>query len=255
MTAPDVSVVIPAYNAADVIARAVRSVLDQEVQDLEVLVVDDASTDDTAAVVTSLAADDPRVRLVRMEHNSGRPAHPRNRGLVEARGTVVALLDADDHWLPGKLTAQVDAMRRSDAAISATGYEVRSPLGERIGAFLPPADAGYRQALRQNPIGCSTAVIDRALVGAVQFPLCGHEDYALWLDLLRRGHRVLGVREVLAVYQDTPGSASSSRRRNAGFLYRIYRDRLGYSVPTSTALTAQYAALATLRYRSTAAAP
>ena len=110
MGAPTVSVIVPAYNAAGTVPEAVRSVLAQTLSDVEVLVVDDGSEDDTAAVVTRVAEGDGRVRLVR-QPNRG-VAAARNAALAEARGVYVAPLDADDVWYPHKLAAQVARMER-----------------------------------------------------------------------------------------------------------------------------------------------
>lgn len=96
------SVIVPAYNAENTLQQAVGSALQQTGIRLEVLVIDDASTDGTAAVAEALAARDPRVRLLRQPMNRG-PAAARNRGLVDALGTWVALLDADDEFAPGRL--------------------------------------------------------------------------------------------------------------------------------------------------------
>ncbi|MFM2042659.1 MAG: hypothetical protein RLY86_1235 [Pseudomonadota bacterium] len=111
---PLVSVIIPAWRAEDHIAAAVRSALDQSLDDLEVLVVDDASPDRTAAVVERLALLDPRVRLVRGGWNRG-PAGARNLGLAAARGAWIALLDADDAYEPGRLETLVNFARVADA--------------------------------------------------------------------------------------------------------------------------------------------
>lgn len=100
--APMVSVILPVYRAEGTLERAVRSVLRQTVPDLEVLVLDDGSTDGTRAVAEALAGQDPRVRVLPSEQNLGVGA-TRNRGLDAARGTWVALLDADDAWLPTRL--------------------------------------------------------------------------------------------------------------------------------------------------------
>src|SRR5581483_11829559 len=90
-----VSVVMPAYNAADTIEAAIASALHQTEQRIEVLVIDDASTDATVGVASRVAAQDRRVRLLRQVVNRG-PAAARNRGMAEARGKWIALLDADD---------------------------------------------------------------------------------------------------------------------------------------------------------------
>ncbi|MFL5906775.1 MAG: glycosyltransferase family 2 protein [Solirubrobacterales bacterium] len=103
---PEVSVVIPTYNSARYLVEAVRSVLAQTFEDLEVIVVDDGSTDDTASVIDGI---DPRVRYVRQE-NSG-VSVARNNGVAESSARYVAFLDADDTWVPEKLTKQVEALR------------------------------------------------------------------------------------------------------------------------------------------------
>ncbi|NJL48403.1 MAG: glycosyltransferase family 2 protein [Leptolyngbyaceae cyanobacterium SM2_5_2] len=97
---PVVSVIIPAYNTEDYIERAVRSVLEQSFQELEVVVVDDASTDRTYEVVKAI--DDPRVKLFKNEKNSGAGA-TRNRAIQESQGEWIAVLDSDDWYAPQRL--------------------------------------------------------------------------------------------------------------------------------------------------------
>jgi glycosyltransferase involved in cell wall biosynthesis len=100
--APQISIILPAYNAAAFIGRAIASAQAQSLADIEIIVIDDASTDDTPRIVQALAAADPRIRYVRMAQNGG-PAASRNRGLDLACGDWVALLDADDRFLPQRL--------------------------------------------------------------------------------------------------------------------------------------------------------
>jgi GT2 family glycosyltransferase len=139
-----VSVVVPAYNRAASVSRAVDSALAQTLTDIEVLVVDDASTDATAEVVG--AYDDPRVRLFQHETNRGGSA-ARNTGIDHARGTYVAFLDSDDEWLPHKLEKQVNCLQsRSDEWVAAyCGFErIRSGqyrrLRERLSAVVSPRE-------------------------------------------------------------------------------------------------------------------
>jgi glycosyltransferase involved in cell wall biosynthesis len=113
--APEVTVVVPAWNAEATIRRAVGSVLRQTLHDLEVVVVDDASTDGTSAAVEAIAAADPRVRLIRLDRNGG-PSVARNAGIAAARGTWIALLDADDGFDPRRLEGLLRAARRDGAA-------------------------------------------------------------------------------------------------------------------------------------------
>jgi glycosyltransferase involved in cell wall biosynthesis len=104
---PEVSVIIPTYNRARVLGRALDSVCRQTLADMEILVVDDASTDDTESFVESYG--DPRVRYIKCDQNGG-PAAARNVGMVQAKGRYIAFLDSDDEWTPEKLALQVARM-------------------------------------------------------------------------------------------------------------------------------------------------
>jgi len=108
LSEPLVSVVIPVFNGAPFVAKAVASVRAQTVRDVEVLVVDDGSTDGTQAILADLQR---TAGITWFQQDHGGPARSRNRGLAEARGEFVALLDCDDVWLPDKLAAQLDVMR------------------------------------------------------------------------------------------------------------------------------------------------
>jgi glycosyltransferase involved in cell wall biosynthesis len=113
---PSVSVIIPTYNRARCIERAVRSVQNQTFRDFEVLVCDDGSTDATCEVVASSQANDSRIRLLRLAVNQGAGA-ARNRGMREARGEYIAFLDSDDEWLPEKLARQIERLDREPPSI------------------------------------------------------------------------------------------------------------------------------------------
>jgi len=106
-----VSVVIPYYNAADTLELALKSIAEQTYSALETIVIDDASTEEQATAAASIIAGFMAARLVRLERNSG-PSAARNRGIDEARGEFVALLDADDRWLPQKLEKCLQLMQR-----------------------------------------------------------------------------------------------------------------------------------------------
>lgn len=114
---PTVSVCVPAFNAADFIEDALLSALGQSLQAIEVIVVDDGSTDGTAEIVEAVAQRDPRVRLIRQE-NAG-VAAARNTAIAHARGTFLAPLDADDLWYPAKLSAQVARMEQGGLEMGA----------------------------------------------------------------------------------------------------------------------------------------
>lgn len=153
---PKVSVVIPAYNREATVGRAIESALSQTLADLEVIVVDDASTDGTARAVESVT--DPRVRLLRHETNR-RAGAARNTGIAAARGAYVAFLDSDDEWLPGKLERQLAYMEANpEAPASCTGF-----LLVDGGEAFPrvPALRTYRRLFMGCDLGPGTTLVAR----------------------------------------------------------------------------------------------
>ncbi len=215
-----VSVIVPAYNAAATIGEALESALAQTYPDLEVITVDDGSTDATADIVTSFAARDPRVRLLR-QANAG-VAVARNLAIAHARGAYVAPLDADDLWHPEKLALQVAAMRRGGPRvglvycwwrdIDATGRVIANKS-------LPYPHEGnmYAALILGNPIRSGSIPLIRrpclAEAGCYDPDLRGAcEDLKLYLRLAERYDFAL-VRRHLVGYRRAPGTASSDTRR------------------------------------------
>ncbi len=189
-TAPAVSVVIPTRNRPRQVTRAVRSALAQTCADLEILVVDDASTDDVGAVLAPLA--EPRLRVLRHDRRRGACA-ARNTGIAAARGRFVALLDDDDEWLPGKLAAQVERFTASaaDVGLVYCGVEVVSEAtGEVQRRSLPTgAPPTYAELLRSTGFGASAALVRRecfADVGGFDEALAGAQDRDMWSRIAKR---------------------------------------------------------------------
>jgi glycosyltransferase involved in cell wall biosynthesis len=180
-----VSVVIPTYNLAQFLPEAVESVRAQEWPDLEIIVVDDGSTDDTPALLERLArAGD--LRWFRQE-NAGASA-ARNRGIREARKSWVAFLDADDFWLDGKLSAQFEALeRKPSAAFGYTDVRVRREDGSEGELRCRRADAPlFEQLLSGNVFATPTVIVRRDCfreVGLFDEALRTGEDWDMWLRL------------------------------------------------------------------------
>lgn len=244
-----VSIVTPAFEAERFIAETIASVQTQSFGDWELLVVDDASRDRTADVVTALASADPRIRLLRQARNGG-PARARNRALAEARGRYVAFLDSDDLWLPEKLERQLALMRQSGCAVCFTAFRRMSADGGRIGRLIPvPERITYRQLLANTAIAMLTAVVDRQQAGEIRMTEAGYDDYILWLSLLRRGLTARGLNEDLARYRVVGGSVSSRPLRSAGWVWRIYREQEKLPLPAASWYLANYGLRALLKRR------
>ena len=206
-----ISCLMAAHNASGTIAAAVQSVLEQTRSDLELIVVDDGSTDDTAERVAAIA--DPRIALL---HQSRRgPSAARNHALAHARGEYVAVIDADDVWLPQKLELQVQALaRRADAALA---YGWTDFVGEDLQPLHPDGRATVEgqvlaHLLRLNFICCgSNTLIRRAAmveVGGFDEALEGAEDWELHTRLAAR-HAFVAVPQVVVRYRRSSHSLSS----------------------------------------------
>lgn len=210
---PRVSVIIPAYNAAAYIGKAVDSVLAQTWSDLEILVVDDGSTDDTAQALSVYGA---RVRILR-QANAG-PAAARNLGLANAMGEYVAFLDADDFWRPQKLQCQVELLdAQASVGFCSTATALVDPQGNPLGNWpCGPADAPMPDILfMQGTVisGSTSGVLARRRLvmeaGGFDTSLRGFEDPDLWIRLAACT-RYRCIPEVLTVVVRTPLSVSSN---------------------------------------------
>jgi hypothetical protein len=209
---PRLSVVIPAYNVAPFVAEAIVSALTQTVAELDVVVVDDGSTDGTAAVVAAIA--DPRLRLV--QKPNGGLSSARNAGIRAARAPFVGFLDADNRWRPDKAARHLEVMESAPTiavTFSDSAYidERGRPTGQLLAARL--AEPGLLEAVRYNWLGNgSTPVVRRAVfatVGGFDESLRAAEDQDLWVRILHRGAgRIVRVPAVLTEYRIRDGSLS-----------------------------------------------
>lgn len=204
-----ISVIIPTWNRAHIIEKAIQSVLSQTVPVSEILVCDDGSTDNTLELIHSLTATHPNIRWIPGKRG-GRPAIPRNRGIKAAGGDWLAFLDSDDYWLPHKLEEQLNLLTdRNLRAVCSNAF--RYLPGEGITTNLLDWDKPgitFADLLTGNLVICSSALIHRSLIdSAVGFPenpnLTALEDYAFWLRITVNAEFGY-LNEPLLVYLDDP---------------------------------------------------
>ncbi len=212
--APTVSVVIPAYNAAWCVRRAIDSVLAQDFQGVETIVVNDGSTDDTRSVLASFGT---RIRVV--DKPNGGMSSARNAGIAASNGRYIAFLDADDRWLPNKLLRQVELLEhRPELAFCAATALLEDPEGRAVGIWsgsdqhsATVADIFCGHA---SVAGGASAVVARtALVkelGGFDPALAGAEDTDMWIRLAARGG-FMCLEEPLVVILKHPASVSRNR--------------------------------------------
>ncbi len=209
LTRPEFSVVIPAYNSAEFINDTIETALDQTYAPLEVIVVDDGSRDDTAAVVRQRFGD--RVRVIQQE-NAG-PNAARNYGIREAAGDWIALLDADDLWLPEKLDRQATCVADGVGIVhcfNRNDLPIHKPNARQ--------DVTFEVLWNRNFIGTSTTILSKAAWESVggfdeDRNLIGAEDYNMWLRVAAAGFRIVTLREGLCLYTPAENSLASQLLR------------------------------------------
>lgn len=222
-----ISVVIPVYNASKYVTRTLESVICQTYENIEILLIDDCSTDNSVEILRDYEKRDSRIKVFTSEKNQG-VAAVRNRGIQAAKGEYIALLDSDDIWVDTKLEKQIESLRRTGAQISYCSYSFTDENdNEILRPFIVPEKTTYKQMLYCNYMSCSTVLIEASLLKKHPFKReFYHEDYVLWLELLSIPTTNVGIKEVLAYYRQVSGSRSHNKINAAKKRWDIYRNAL-----------------------------
>lgn len=217
-----VSVIIPVYNVANYIGRTIDSVLRQKYYDIEIVLVDDCSIDNSEEIIRQYQKSHPNIIYYRQERNQG-AAVARNKALDLASGQYVAFLDGDDEWSSGKLEKQISFMKETNAAITCTALDTIDADGNSLGNRREVKEKiDYKFILKNTIIATSTVIVDRNQTGHFHMPLRrGGQDYATWLMLMRNGTVCYGINEVLAHYRVLPTSLSSNKFKSIKQVWEI----------------------------------
>ncbi|MEK7480994.1 MAG: glycosyltransferase [Patescibacteria group bacterium] len=215
-TKPLVSVIVPTYNRAHTLARAIASVLAQSFNDFELIVVDDGSTDNTKEIMARFH--DARIQYVKIVHQGAAAA--RNKGIEMAQGDFVAFQDSDDEWLPEKLAAQVDMMRQSPPSVGVvyTGFTKITKSGAH--KEYPPASLMRKEGallvelLLDNFITTQAALVRISClraVGGFDERLYGMQDWELWIRIAKQWEFAYVPRKLVITHY-SPFSISTDRK-------------------------------------------
>lgn len=257
-----ISVIVPVYGAEDYIAKTIAMVEAQTFENWELLLIEDASPDESAQVVRralagcrqqEVSADlstqlsnvrtaevytdeqGRRILFLCKEKNEGAAA-ARNTGLKLAQGRYIAFLDADDVWFPDKLAREFAFLQEKQAGFVFSAYEFgdqdAAPTGKVV--HVPPV-LTYREALSRTVIFTTTVLLDREKVAdkLIEMPLVESEDTATWWQILRAGHKAYGLDETLAIYRRPPKSLSSNKIKALQRIWNLYRGQEGLSAVKS----------------------
>lgn len=217
-----ISVIIPVFNAEKYIENTLNSIFLQNYKKLEVILIDDCSSDHSVKKIEHYKMDRSEIKLISLEKNSG-AATARNVGLKAAKGRYIAFLDSDDEWKAGKLTAQIEVLKQTKACLCFTAIEMMDINGVIIKKKRKVKEwLTYKQLLKNTMIATSTVVVDRNVTGSFVMPLCRlGQDYATWLFLLRNYGDAIGINQVYVEYRCGKGSLSSKKIKNYKKVYDV----------------------------------
>lgn len=219
-----VSIVMPAYNCEKYILEAINSVIAQTYQNWELLVIDDGSTDNTLQIINEMGKKDARIKPLQNEKNMGVSA-TRNRGIDLASGDWIAFLDSDDMWDTTKLEKQLKVAEKHSAEFLYTGASYINEEGEAYkGIFEIPEKVTYKKLRNQNVISCSSVLVKKKYFKNIKMENDDmHEDYAVWLRILKLGIAAYGVNEPLLIYRISKNSKSGNKIKTIKMTYKVFR--------------------------------
>ena len=217
-----VSVIIPVYNAERYIDKALESVFAQTYKDVEIVIVDDCSKDNSIQIIKEYQKEHPEIICFIQSKNMGAGV-ARNKALELASGQYVAFLDSDDVWLSQKTECQIKLMKKKKTPFSYAAIEMIDEEGKTIkGKRNLKENCDYNYLLHNTIIATSSVIIDRYVLGDFRMPLCrGGQDYATWLKLLKDGVVAYGINDVLVKYRMSKNSLSSNKLKSIKQVWTI----------------------------------
>ena len=236
-----VSIITPTYNAEKFIQATIESVQNQTYQNWEMILVDDASTDKTVKIIADFAEKDSRIKLFKLEKNSGN-GFARNIALEKAVGKYIAYLDADDLWFPKKLEKQVQFLKKNNLHFTFSFYDCIDEEGNSLNRRVKaPVNLTYDELFFCNYVGNLTAIYDADYFGKIVIEATQkRQDWRLWLTILKEIQVTKPVPEPLAFYRIRKDSISSSKFKLIKHNFGVYKEFHGFNFVFSALLMVRF---------------
>ncbi len=229
MTGDLVSIITPSYNSEQYISKTIDSIINQTYTNWELLITDDLSSDSTVEIIESYVKDDSRIKLYKLEKNSG-AGIARNFSINKAQGRYIAFCDSDDLWKPYKLEIQIEFMLKNNLSLSYSNYDVIDVNGKLIDNIISPKKITYGKMLLNCYIGCLTVIYDSEKIGKQYMPeIRKRQDWALWLKILKRIKETKGIGKSLALYRKRKNSLSNNKLKLIASTWKIYYNVLNFN--------------------------
>ena len=245
-----VSIIMPSYNASELISATIHSVLSQTYKNWELIVIDDCSKDSTCSVVQSFVAKDDRIRLIQLDKNYGAPAGPRNIGVKASNGEWIAFLDSDDIWHPDKLSIQMFAMNQwgvdFSSSLSRNFKDETNIVNDNVDiASIKCENISFAMQRMKGRIANSSVVVRKELM--LKYPFNEDmrykavEDYHCWLRIHKAIDHSIKVQAVLLYYRIVEGQISGSKMYMLKAMFGLHKEFGGSSLPKAVFFTFTHA--------------
>lgn len=236
-----VSIITPTYNAEKFIGETLKSVQNQTYQNWEMILVDDASKDETVKIISDFAEEDSRIKLFKLEKNSGN-GFARNIALEKAVGKYIAYLDADDLWFPNKLEKQIEFLKENNLHFTFSFYDCIDEEGDSLNRRVEaPINLTYDELFFCNYVGNLTAIYDADYFGKIVIEATQkRQDWRLWLTILKQIQFTKPIPEPLAFYRIRKDSISSSKFKLIRHNFGVYREFHGFNFVFSVLLMVRF---------------
>ena len=217
-----ISVIMPFYKKKPYFFQSLESVISQSYANFEIIIVYDDKNFDDLAYIKSLVSNKKNISIIINNENLG-VAKSRNKGIDYSKGKYIAFLDCDDVWLTDKLKLQYDFMKVNNYRITHTNYKIIDNENEIIGKNISKEYLTYDQLINSCDIGLSTVMSKKEVFDVSRFKeIKTKEDYALWLELSRKGENFICLNQSLTLWRRTPKSLSSSFTNKFINAFKVY---------------------------------
>lgn len=218
-----VSVIMPVYNSAKYVEIAIKSVLSQTYRNVELIIIDDFSSDDSLSRIEFFSKKENKIKVIKLSNNSG-AAVARNAGVEKANGRFLTFLDADDVWKEDFIELSVQMMMLHKCAFGYSRYYRMDVNGKVFSENKVDGFTTYKKLLKNNKISCLTAIFDVDKIGKQYFPInTKREDYALWLKVLKKVDCAYAFNFNSAFYRVYSEQSSGNKMKMAKENWLLYR--------------------------------
>lgn len=243
-----IDIIMPTYNCEKYIKDAIQSVKNQTYKNWKLIIIDDASTDNTIKEIEkNIKKIEAKTLLIKL-HNHVGVAEARNIEINESKSKYIAFLDADDIWEKNKLEEQINFMKSNNYVFTYTSYTyLKNNKQKQVKCF--PNKLEYKQALGNTFILTSTVILDTEKIDKklIKMPNVESEDTATWWKILKKGNIAYGLNKNLTIYRITPNGLSSNKFKNIKRTWNLYRKQENLTIIKSMYYFINYIFHATIK--------